>query len=197
MATTKKKAGSPDEPTGDAQAAARPVPFKPRNVAAYDAAVEQFAAASALFLKGQFGEARSQFESVAVAATPDEPILADRARTYASICESKIARPADTDGDADALYHRGIVATNAGNLDEAWSLLEKAAAQRPNDASILYARASVRGLQGNVDGAAAELKKSVALDPKFRFQAASDSDFDRVRDEAAFIDIIEPSNAGA
>ena len=89
------------------------------------------------------------------------------------------------------------MAANSGNLDEAWSLLEKATLQRPNDASILYARASVRGLQGNVDGAAAELKKSVALDPKFRFQAASDSDFDKVRDEAAFIDIIEPSNAGA
>jgi hypothetical protein len=55
----------------------------------------------------------------------------------------------------------------------------------------------VRGLQGNAEGAAAELKKSVALEPKFRFQATSDSDFDKVRDEAAFIDIIEPSNAGA
>jgi hypothetical protein len=80
---------------------------------------------------------------------------------------------------------------------EAWSLLEKAIGHRPGDASILYARAAVRGLQGNADGAASELKKSVAIDPKFRFQAASDSDFDKVRDEAAFIDIIEPSNAGA
>ena len=89
------------------------------------------------------------------------------------------------------------VAANAGRLDEAWSLLDKALGHRPNDASIHYARASVRGLQGSAEGAAAELKKSVALDPKFRFQAASDSDFDKVRDEAAFIDIIEPSNAGA
>jgi hypothetical protein len=66
-----------------------------------------------------------------------------------------------------------------------------------NDASIHYARASVLGLQGQAEGAASELKKAVALDPKFRFQATSDSDFDKVRDEAAFIDIIEPSNAGA
>jgi hypothetical protein len=55
----------------------------------------------------------------------------------------------------------------------------------------------VRGLQGNAEGASSELKKSVSLDPKFRYQAASDSDFDKVRDEATFIDIIEPSNAGA
>ena len=198
MATTKKKAAAPtDETEGPAPETARPVPFKPRNIAAYEAAVEEFATATALFLKGQFEEARPHFEAVAQAATPDEPILADRARTYASICRRKTAGPAEVNGDADALYHRGVVAANAGRLDEAWSFLEKAAAQRPGDASIFYARAAVRGLQGNADGAAAELKKSVTLDARYRFQATSDSDFDKVRDEAAFIDIIEPSNAGA
>lgn len=198
MATTKKKAATaPEETAGKAQESARPAPFKPRNIAAYEAAVEQFATASALFTKGQFVEARPFFEAVAVAATPDEPILSDRARTYASICVRRSAVPSAGDEDADALYHRAIVATNVGRLDEAWSLLEQAERLRPNDASILYARASVRGLQGNVDGAASELKKSIALDPKFRYQATSDSDFDRVRDEAAFIDIIEPSNAGS
>jgi tetratricopeptide (TPR) repeat protein len=198
MATTKKKAAvSPEETAGTTQELTRTAPFKPRNIAAYEAAVEQFAAASALFVKGQFGEAQPHFEAVATAATPDEPILSDRARTYASICVHKLATRAPAGEGADALYHRGVVAANAGRLDEAWSLLDKAAAQQPNDPSILYARASVRGLQGNAEGAASELRKSVALDPKFRFQAASDSDFDKVRDEAAFIDIIEPSNAGA
>src|SRR5262245_6698682 len=134
MSTTKKKAGSAEESTGEAPAAPRPAPFKPRNVAAYDAAVEQFASASALFLKGQFGEARSLFEAVAKAATPDEPILADRARTYASICAARLNQGSSAEGDADTLYHRGVVAANAGNLDEGWSLLEKAASQRPNDA---------------------------------------------------------------
>jgi tetratricopeptide (TPR) repeat protein len=198
MATTKKKAAaSPEEPTGAAPELTRTVPFKPRNIAAYEAAVEQFATASAHFLGGRFDEARPLFEAVTVAATPDEPILADRARTYASICLRKLASAPGATEDVDALYHRGVVAANAGRLDEAWSSLEKAAAKRPNDASILYARASVRGLQGNAEGAAAELKKSVAIEPKYRFQATSDSDFDKVRDEAAFIDIIEPSNAGA
>jgi len=197
MATTKKKAAASEDSSAAAPEAARTAPFKPRNIAAYEAAVEQFATAYQLFLKGQFAEAQPMFATVETAATPDEPILADRARTYAAICARKSAGPAAGATDADAQYHQGIVAANAGRLDDAWALLEKAVAQRPNDASILYARASVRGLQGNVEGAAAELKKSVAIDPKFRYQAASDSDFDKVRDEAAFIDIIEPSNAGA
>jgi len=199
MASTKKKApASNDETTGTPPESARNAPpAKPRNIAAYEAALEQFTAATAHFSKGQFAEALPLYEAVSAAAAADEPILADRARTYASICRNKVALPAAGTSDADALYHRGVVAANAGRLDEAWSFLDQAIGHRPNDASILYARATVRGLQGNAEGAASELKKSVAIDPKFRYQAASDSDFDKVRDEAAFIDIIEPSNAGA
>jgi tetratricopeptide (TPR) repeat protein len=198
MATTKKKAAvEPEQTLGAAPEMSRTAPFKPRNIAAYEAAVEQFASASSLFGQGQFAEARATFAAVAEAAASDEPILSDRARTYASICARRIATPDPVGNDGDAQYHRGVVAANAGRLDEAWAFLEQAVAQKPNDASVLYARASVRGLQGNAEGAASELKKAVALDPRFRFQATSDSDFDKVRDEASFIDIIEPSNAGA
>jgi tetratricopeptide (TPR) repeat protein len=197
MATTKKKATAPEDNADGAPDRAQTAPFKPRNIAAYEAAVEQFAGASALFASGQFAEAQTLFAAVASSTAEDEPILSDRARTYAAICARRVAVETPIGDDPDALYHRGVVAANAGRLDEAWAALERAVAQRPNDASILYARASVRGLQGSAEGAAAELKKAVALDPRFRFQAASDADFDRVRDEAAFIDIIEPSNAGA
>jgi len=198
MPTTKKKApGSPAGTVPEPQAMSRIAQLKPRNIAAYEAAVADFAAACELFAKGQYAEAKTLFDAVAVLATADEPILADRSRSYASICAKKTAPPRVGGDDAESLYHSGVVAANAGRLDEAWSFLEKASMLRPADASIFYARASVRGLQGDVTGAATELKKSIAIDPTFRYQAASDSDFDRVRDEAAFIDVIEPSHAGA
>jgi hypothetical protein len=96
MATTKKKAaGSPEDPPTGAQEMSRIAPFKPRNIAAYEAALEQFEGASALFIKGQFEAAEPLFEAVAVAATSDEPILADRARTYASICAGRRALAPD------------------------------------------------------------------------------------------------------
>jgi tetratricopeptide (TPR) repeat protein len=192
--TTKKKPAAPAESPAEP---ARAVPVKPRNVAAYEAALGEFGTASELFAKGQFADAEAHFASVVAAAADEEPILADRARTYAKICARKVSGPAAGGDDAESLYHRGVVAANAGRLDEAWSLLERALAARPGDGSVHYARASVRGLQGNVDGAAAELKQALAIDPTFRFHAASDPDFDAVRDEAAFIDVIEPSHAGA
>src|SRR5262249_7102924 len=185
------------ETPADAPATPGPKRSIPRNVAQYEAALAEFSAGTDLFGKGQFAEARTHFAAVIDAAKSDEPILADRARTYTAICDRKLASPDTGGNDAESLYHRGVVAANAGRLDEAWSILERALAARPNDASILYARASIRGLQANVEGAASELKKALAIDPTFRYHAASDSDFDAVRDEAAFIDVIEPSHAGA
>jgi len=197
MPTTKKKAASTAAPVTELQPLTRTAPVKPRNIAAYEAAVAEFATATALFGKGEFAEAKTYFDSVAASASAEEPILADRARTFASICGKKTAAPDAGGSDAESCYHRGVVAANAGRLDEAWGFLEKAVALRPGDASILYARASVRGLQGDVAGAASELKRALVIDPTFRYQAVSDSDFDAVRDEAAFIDVIEPSHAGA
>ena len=147
--------------------------------------------------QGRYAEARPRFAALAARVTEEEPILADRARTFASICARRLAEPAPATEDPDQLFHRAVFASNFGRYDEALGLLDKAVAIRPNDASIFYARASVRGLQGNVDAAAGELKRAVALDPNLRFQAASDPDFERVRDEAAFIDVIEPTGAGA
>jgi tetratricopeptide (TPR) repeat protein len=194
MPTTKKKPAGPAEAPAELT---RITPAKPRNVAAYEAAVAEFSLGTDLFGKGQFADAAEHFASVIASATQEEPILADRARTFASICAKRAASPDAGGQDAEGLYHRAVLASNAGQLDEAWSMLERALASRPADASILYARASVRGLQGNVDGAASELKRALAIDPTLRFHAASDSDFDAVRDEAAFIDVIEPSHTGA
>ena len=103
MATTKKKAAvEPEETLGAAPELSRTAPFKPRNIAAYEAAVEQFALASSLFVKGHFAEAQPLFAAVAETAAADEPILSDRARTYASICGRKIAIPSPVGEDADA-----------------------------------------------------------------------------------------------
>jgi tetratricopeptide (TPR) repeat protein len=191
MATTSKKKPAPDvQSTGPN----RPAPEKPRNVAAYDAAVADFAASLELFSRGQFAAALPRLQAIAASCAADEPILSDRARTYASIAARRSAAAPTADDSPDALFYRGVFAANAGNLEGAWALLDKALEARPSDPSVFYARAAVRSLQGNVDGSASELRKAVAIEPRYRFQAAADPDFDKVRDEAAFIDVIEPTN---
>src|SRR4030095_7995317 len=68
MATNKKEASdSPQDTAAEAPAVTRPVPSKPRNIAAYEAAVDQFTAAASLFSKGQFAEAKPIFDAIAAA----------------------------------------------------------------------------------------------------------------------------------
>ena len=70
----------------------------------------------------------------------------------------------------------------------------------PNCASadkVLYARATVHARVGNGELAIADLRAAVAIDPKLRFQATNDQDFDGIRDDASFIDIVEPTPAEA
>jgi hypothetical protein len=68
--------------------------------------------------------------------------------------------------------------------------------QTPNSAKLLYARASAWAISGRADSAVSDLRQAIALDPTLRFQAVNDFDFERIREEPSFIDIIEPTSAG-
>ena len=44
--------------------------------------------------------------------------------------------------------------------------------------------------------AVSDLRQAIAADPQIRFQAINDPDFEQIREEPAFIDIIEPTPTG-
>jgi tetratricopeptide (TPR) repeat protein len=168
----------------------------PRQTEAYEAAIATYSAALEMMRKGEYSEAAKAFRGLATNHS-DESELADRARTYANVCERKLT-PTDTEpDDAEGRYHRAVFLANAGRLEEAASLLDQALNVDPGNATYLYARASVHALRANADGAVADLRQAVAIEPAVRFQAINDPDFEQVRDDAAFIDVIEPTPAGA
>ena len=51
--------------------------------------------------------------------------------------------------------------------------------------------------KGATEKAVADLRQAISVDPTVRFQAVNDPDFERIREEPAFIDIIEPTPTGA
>lgn len=186
--TTKKK--TPDAKQG-AKAGPAAVPLSE----AYVAAVKEFESALDLLHRNDFAAAAAKFRAVA-ASNKDEVVLAGRARTFAMICERRMTPPISTPKTRDEYYHYGVLMANDGKYDEALASLDCAIAESP-DAAGYYARAAVRGLQGKAEAAAADLRKAIEQDLRLRFQAANDPDFDAVRDEAVFIDVIEPTPAGA
>ncbi len=185
MGTAKKKLPARRRPTAGPSAHAE----------AYRQVLQDYEKALELMRRGDFAQARERLLALAAAAQ-EEPELADRARTYAAVCERKLAPPPAEPENPEDCYVAGVVAANAGRLDEAHRLLERALAADPEAAKYLYARASVFALEGRAEEAVAYLRRAIRQDPPLRFQAANDPDFEALRDDAAFIDVIESAPAG-
>ena len=83
------------------------------------------------------------------------------------------------------------------DADTAIKLLDQALGEDPSSARYLYARASAYALKGHADAAIGDLRQAIIIEPTVRFQAANDTDFEQIREEPSFIDIIEPTPTGA
>jgi tetratricopeptide (TPR) repeat protein len=162
---------------------------------AYEAALKEYGSALGLLRKGEFERAREGFHAVQ-AAVPVEIELVDRARMYIQICDRKnagdVAPPS-----GDQIFHRAVFLSNSGDPDAAIELLDRTLAADPTSVDNLYVRACAWALKGEADRAVRDLRQAISLDPKVRFQAVNDSDFEKIREEPSFIDIIEPTSTGA
>jgi len=161
----------------------------------YQALLVEYGEAMTLFQKKQYAEALAKFEVLAKSVN-EEPELSDRIRTYSTMCRRQLddAPPAPT--NVEERYHAAVMAMNRGRLDDARALLDGALQENPSDASVIYARACVNALAGDATSAVHDLRASIVLEPKLRFQAVNDPDFQPIREDAAFIDVIEPSLSG-
>ena len=115
---------------------------------------------------------------------------------YLAVCEKRLTPAPELGSTTDDLYYRAVFESNNGNASEAIKLLDQALQQTPNSANLLYARASAWALSANADAAVNDLRQAIGVDPTLRFQAVNDADFEGIREEPGFIDIIEPTPAG-
>ena len=162
---------------------------------AFETALKDYASALDLLRKGDFERAKEQLQAVQ-SAVPNEPELLDRAEIYVRVCDRRLAGEPDTPSGGE-LYRQAVFLSNSGDSDTAIELLDRALADDPGSVESLYVRACAWALKGVADAAVRDLRQAIALDPKIRFQAVNDPDFEKIREEPAFIDIIEPTPTGA
>lgn len=196
--STKKSKGSekaPGSKRGDTAERAGGE-FRAQGSAAFEAAIKDYEAALEKMRNGEFAAARELFRSIE-AGHRDEPVLAERARTWLAACERRLAPPPGSDGTSNEKYLEAVGLLNAGRTHEALAILDALVAAEPREGSFWYARAVARAQRRDADGAADDLRRAIESVPHLRFQAAQDPDFESIRDEAAFIDVIEPTAAGA
>ena len=149
----------------------------------------QFETALKLFNANQFAKARSFFDRLTGAATPD---LAQRAHVYLNICNQRLARPAVSLKTADDYYNYGVQLANRGNLEEAEEHLKKALKLAPKCDYIHYALASTSALRGNAEEALAHLQEAMQLNGRNRYLAQNDPDFSTLGEDPRFTELIYP-----
>lgn len=187
---------STKKPKGRGKAVPLGGEFRAKGSEAFSVALKEYEAALDLLRKRNFADAREKFLAIE-AGIPDEPVLADRARTWATVCTARLESSSPAPSNPEDRYSEAVGLLNSGKAREAISLLDAALASTPQEGTYWYARAAAQALLRDAEATAADLRKAIALVPHLRFQAAQEPAFEPVRDEAAFIDVIEPSATGA
>jgi Tfp pilus assembly protein PilF len=154
-------------------------------------AVELFEKAMKALGKRDYERAKEHFESV-LSAHSEERDVAERARLYLGVCKRALEkRPAFKPKTFDELLNYGVFLHNRGEFDEALKMLGQAADQQPKNEHVLYCIAASAAQSGDVAAALKSLRAAIAANSASRAQARADADFDPIRENEEFLEILD------
>ncbi|GFE68601.1 tetratricopeptide repeat protein [Chroococcus sp. FPU101] len=150
----------------------------------------------ALLDLGQFAEAAKSFDT-ALTLKPDNHdswfflgySLSNLGRLEEAIQSFDTALALKPD-DYAVWYFRGITLSNLGQFEEAIQSYDKVLKFKSEDANTYYNKACCYALQENIDQALSNLQQAIALDQQYQVMAKTDSDFDDIRSDQRFQNLI-------
>jgi tetratricopeptide (TPR) repeat protein len=92
--------------------------------------------------------------------------------------------------DSAALYNKGNALSDLGQNEAAIACYDQALAIQPDDSQALYNKACCYALMAEGDRAIEELQRAIELDQTCREQARTDTDFDGLRQEERFQNLV-------
>jgi tetratricopeptide (TPR) repeat protein len=173
------------------KAVAAPAPE--RRPAQPNHAMDAFEKAMKALGKRDYEKARDLFESL-IDDYGHERELVERARAYRTLCQRSLdsqKRPSPRPKAFDDLLNQGVFLHNRGDYDEALKLLRQAAELQPQNDSVQYCLAATSARSGDSAAAIKALRTAIAVNPASRAQARSDSDFDALRTDDAFAQLLQ------
>ena len=84
---------------------------------------------------------------------------------------------------------------NLGRLEEAITSYDNALKFKPDDANAYYNKACAYALQKNISLTIGNLKQAINLDSKHLEMAKTDTDFDKIRNDSRFIDLLNQTDS--
>lgn len=161
----------------------------------FETAEREYAGAMKLYLQRRdWGAAAEAFRSFIERFGQERDVaeLADRARTHLAACARKSSPEGYRPDTAEEWLRYGVVLANAGRIDDALAAFGEAEQLGFDAGRLHYARSAALALEGRLDDALAQLKLAIDLDPEHRAHSMGDPDFERLRETAGYISLVEP-----
>lgn len=156
--------------------------------------MEAFEKAVKALGKKDYEKAHELFDEL-IAAHPEERDVIERARAYKAVCEralSESRRGAFKPKTFEELLQYGVFLHNRAEFEEALKYLRQAAEIHPKNEHVLYCLAATAARAGDTGSALKALRSAIAASPASRAQARFDPDFDPIRDDEGFVELIYP-----
>ena len=154
-------------------------------------AVKEYEHALDLLHRKEYAEAAARFTSV-IENFRDEKEIADRCRLYLKVCAREQSEKVLPLKKLDDYYYQGILDVNRQRYDQALQHLDRALKMNPHDDRVLYVIASAQALKGDRDLALSSLRVAIEANPQNRVQAQQDPDFEGLREDDEFLDLVSP-----
>lgn len=159
-------------------------------------AVEAFERSVAAMQRHKYVEASEGFTRL-IAAYPSERALLERARVYLDLCRREIQRQPAEPRTVEERLTAATAALNVGDDRKAERLAESVLAEEPRQDLALYLLAAIAARRDARDAALAFLGEAIAISPDTRAQARLDSDFESLRDDERFRQLVDTHTGSA
>jgi tetratricopeptide (TPR) repeat protein len=152
-------------------------------------ALANYEAALRLMQSGKYAEAHVAFGKL-LAANPGD--LAERIRMYMNACLQQSAKGKTTFASPEERYDYAVSLLNDGHYEDARE--EFHAILKVNDKAdyAFYGLAVLASMTGDTHTCLEHLTEAIRQNPRNRFQARSDSDFQDMADDPRFTELLYP-----
>jgi tetratricopeptide (TPR) repeat protein len=123
--------------------------------------------------------------------------MVDRARMHLRVCQRKLDPPGWSPSSGEEWLLEGVLLSNQAKLDEAIAAFEKALDGSADPAKVHYSKAAALALAERDEEALSALREAIEANPEFRVYALGDPDFQRLRENAGFVTLVEPTGDDA
>lgn len=190
MAAKKKTASGPEKMSVKSnRAVANSAGAKPEAVSGggAEAQLRRYEEAYRLFRSQDFAHAKTAFER---AVDGPQRELTHNARLHIAMCERRLQSAPAEFPTAEENYNYGIARLNTRELAVARRYFDAALSLQPNGDHIYYGLALCCGLGGDLQGCYENLKRAIDLQPKNRFIARQDQDFNTIVQHPVFHQLL-------